>query len=170
MDKNKYETLGHAPEVATLAEEADSFSHEDAGPAGIASPSTAPPRPLKPKARKVGSVQKIWGKELGQKWTPVSDYFLENFHRLANGSVSPSDAMFIVMLMRFKWDDRNPYPALTTVAKSMNRSVRYVRQTCARLEKAGLLQREKSSKGGRNRYNLQPLFDALEAQKAQEAA
>lgn len=122
--------------------------------------------PQEPKPTKV---QRIWGRELGKKWTPVSDYFLENFHRLAGGELSPSDAMFIIMLMRFKWDERRPFPALTTVAKSMNRTVRYVRKTCARLEEHGLLKRELSKTGGRSRYDLQPLFAALEDLKARDA-
>ena len=128
---------------------------------------TKPKPPQDPKPTKV---QRIWGRELGKKWTPVSDYFLENFHRLADGELSPSDAMFIIMLMRFKWDGRRPFPALTTVAKSMNRTVRYVRKTCARLEGLGLLKRELSKTGGRSRYDLQPLFAALEDLKARDAA
>lgn len=128
-------------------------------------PESKPPQEPKPT-----KVQRIWGRELGKKWTPVSDYFLENFHRLADGELSPSDAMFIIMLMRFKWDERRPFPALTTVAKSMNRTVRYVRKTCARLEGLGLLKRELSKTGGRSRYDLQPLFAALEDLKARDAA
>jgi len=91
-------------------------------------------------------------------WTPISDCFLANYHRL---KITPLEAMVIVHLMAFKWDDAAPFPALRTVAKRMGVTPTSVRTHLRRLGQKNFVVREMTF-GGTNRFHLQPLFRALE--------
>lgn len=105
-------------------------------------------------------VQRIWTPPLGTKFSPVSHQFLENYHRLG---LSNTEAMFVLQLMSFKWDERDPYPALGTVASRMGMGLRSARKIAKKLEDANLIMRFKRSKGSTNRYHLTGLFNALSA-------
>jgi hypothetical protein len=94
-------------------------------------------------------------------WTPISDYFLDNFHRLTP-PITHGEAMLVVMLMRHKWDDAPPFPGFKSLSKRMGISITAARQLARRLETKGYLLREKQQ-GETNRFHLQPLFNALEA-------
>lgn len=134
---------------------------------------TKPPKSKRP-ARPTGptKVERIWGGGgLGTKFTPVSDYFLRNAYRLVNGNgLNSSEVMFLIHVLSHKWDDRAPFPALTTIATRMGINVRNVRKIAKRLEELGLLQRELSKHGGRSRYHLDGLFAELEKLKAADQA
>lgn len=93
-------------------------------------------------------------------WTPVSDYFLENYHRL-KPPITTLEAMLIIHLMRHKWDSRHPRPAFKTLAKRMGITDTAVRNHARSLEKKLFLHRIKRV-GQPNHFDLAPLFAALE--------
>lgn len=95
----------------------------------------------------------------GQGWTPVSDYFLTNYHRLG---ITHTEAMVIIHLLSFKWDVNAPFPALKTIATRMGIATPSVRTHLRNLEKKDLLFREMQV-GTTNRFHLQKLFVKLEA-------
>lgn len=103
-------------------------------------------------------VAERWTSDLSKSWTPVSDFFLKNYHKL---KISHSEAMVIIHLISFKWDSKAPYPSLKTIAKLMGLTDSSVRSHVRKLEKRGLLNRVKNQ-GYSNSYELEGLFDALE--------
>ena len=107
------------------------------------------------------SVESRWTPALTERgFTPVSIFFLDNYHLLVP-KLSYAEAMFIIHLLRFKWSEEDPYPSLITIARQMGISSQMARHHARHLEKSGFLKRELRF-GETNRYNLQPLFDALE--------
>ena len=124
-------------------------------------------------ARRYGA-QDRWTQQLGRHFTPVSDYFLGNYHRLrphenARG-LSSAEAMLVIQLMSFKRDGRAPFPSHKTLATRMGISERMVRQHVRALVELGYLQCERKTAGGVNRYHLEPLFTAREKLMAADAA
>lgn len=118
--------------------------------------------------------QDRWTERLGRYFTPVSDYFLENYHRLrphpnARG-LNSAEAMLIIQLMSFKRDHRAPFPSHKTLAERMGMSERMVRQHARALVDQGYLQCERKTAGGVNRYHLEPLFAALEKLMDEDAS
>ncbi len=106
-------------------------------------------------------VSRRWTSALAKAgWTPISDFFLDNFHRL-DPTITHGEAMLVVLLMRHKWDDAPPFPGFKSLSKRMGISITAGRQLARRLETKGYLIREKQ-KGETNRFHLQPLFRALE--------
>jgi DNA-binding MarR family transcriptional regulator len=69
--------------------------------------------------------------------------------------------MFLIHLLRFKWSDEAPFPSLSTIARQMGISTAMVRCHARHLEKNSYLKRELRF-GETSRYDLQPLFTALE--------
>jgi hypothetical protein len=117
----------------------------------------------KPKKKRVvqRDVAKRWTPVLARLgWTPVSDFFIDNFHRL-DPAIRHGEAMLVIVLMRHKWDDDPPFPGFKSVGKRLGISVTAARQLARSLEKKGYLIREKKI-GTTNRFHLQPLFRALE--------
>jgi hypothetical protein len=105
-------------------------------------------------------LEDVWGKKLARPFTALSRYFIDNNHRLRY-PITPTEFMLIVHLLRFKWDERMPFPAFSTLAKNMIKSEQAVRAAARSLEKKGYLQRH-MVKGRPNQFDLQPLFDKLE--------
>lgn len=121
-----------------------------------------PPRKKRAAQR---DVAKRWTPALARGgWTPISDFFLDNFHRL-EPAMTHGEAMLVVLLMRHKWDDAPPFPGFKSISKRMGISITAARQLARRLETKGYLIREKQQ-GATNRFHLQPLFQALEALQA----
>jgi DNA-binding MarR family transcriptional regulator len=125
----------------------------------------AEPHEQQESARKYGAQQR-WTQKLGRNFTPVSDFFLANYHRLrphpnARG-LNSGEAMLIVQLVSFKRDKRAPFPSQKLLAKRMGIEERMVREHIKNLAKQGYLQRERRTIGGVNVYHLEPLFEALE--------
>ena len=108
------------------------------------------------------NVAERWSTALADKgWTSISNQFLECYSRLSP-SITHGEAMFIVHLMQYKWDQSAPFPSLVTIAKRMGISTTSARSLARSLEKKGYLRRE-GQKGRTNRYHLKRLFEALEA-------
>lgn len=92
------------------------------------------------------------------RWTPVSDYFLKNYHRM---KITHTEAMVLIHLISFKWDLSAPFPALGTIAKRMGITPTSVRTHLRRLEGKGFLYRQMKV-GTTNRFHFDGLFNALE--------
>ena len=101
-------------------------------------------------------------------WTPISTYFIDNYHRL-NPRLSSLEAMLIIQLIRHKWDERDPHPTFTTLAKRMGISATATRNHARSLEKKGYLRRI-PTQGSSNHFDLKPLFAALERLLASDKA
>ena len=115
------------------------------------------------------AVEKVWTKKLGKQFTPVSTYFLGNYHRLPY-PISATEFLLIVHLLKFKWDDAMPYPAIRTLATNMLKSEAAVRGAARSLERKKYLVRH-MTRGKTNHFDLEPLYKAVEKlMEADEAA
>lgn len=126
--------------------------------------------PSEPQHKK--QVAKRWTPALSRKFCPVSSYFLANYHRLGNAGqpgLNSTEAMLIIQILDFKWDEKLPFPAVGTLAERLGVSARHVRETIKELEERGFLKRLPGARGGANRYELTGLFVALEALQTQDA-
>jgi hypothetical protein len=101
-------------------------------------------------------------------WTPVSTYFIDNYHRLIP-KISSLEAMLIIQLVRHKWDERNPHPTFTTIANRMGISATAARNHARSLEKKGYLRRI-MTQGTSNQFDMKSLFLALERLLAADKA
>ena len=93
-------------------------------------------------------------------WTPVSDFFLDDYWKL-QPPIKGAEVLLLVHLLRYKWDKNAPFPAFKTLAKKMGVSATAVRNHARSLERKGYLRREMQV-GSTNRFDLTPLFKALE--------
>ena len=71
-----------------------------------------------------------------KKFTKVDNEFLKKYSSLG---ITPQEAMLVVHLLMFRWDDRNPYPSIQLLADMMGRSKSYVRKLTSSLEGKGFL-------------------------------
>jgi hypothetical protein len=107
------------------------------------------------------SIAKRWTPTLIKGgFTPVSTYFIDNYHRLAP-TLSSLEAMLVIHLMRYKWDERHPHPTFATLSKKMGVTPTATRNHARSLEKKRFLNRL-ATQGSPNEFDLKPLFDALE--------
>ena len=69
--------------------------------------------------------EKIGEKDLGKRWTPklaeakftpIPKAFLDYYGDLYP-KITSAEAIFIVHLLSFKWDERLPFPGFKTIAK-----------------------------------------------------
>lgn len=67
--------------------------------------------------------------------------------------------MLVMHLMRFKWDERNPYPSYETLAERTGTSYNAIRAQVKSLADKGYLNKIRSRQ--RIEYDLSPLFAAL---------
>lgn len=144
-----------------------------AGPPAVATKTPPPPpavRTVRAAASKIKakvppySIASRWTDKLaGEGFTPISIVFLDSYALL---DITNNEAMFIVHLMRFKWNDKMPFPGLNKIAEKMNVSHISVRKYARDLETKGFLIR-KMRKGLTTRYDLTPLFKALEQKLAE---
>jgi DNA-binding MarR family transcriptional regulator len=104
--------------------------------------------------------------KLANAWAAVPTALIQGAHRLrphdgARG-LNPTEVMVLIHLLDRKWDERMPFPAITTIAEQMGLKPRGVRAVVERMEKLGYLKRYPMANGGPNRYDLTGLFTALE--------
>lgn len=108
-----------------------------------------------------------WTEKIAEKgFTPISSYFLHNYHRLG---ITTPEAMFIIHLMSFKWDAKNPRPGLPKIAKRMGITPTAVRNHARKLEASRKLLQRIMRVGRPSSYNLVPLFTAIEKLMAIDA-
>jgi hypothetical protein len=115
------------------------------------------------------------GRDVARRWsptlvldgfTPISNYFLANYSRLSP-PLKSGEALLVIHLMQFKWDETPPRPAFKTLANRMGISAAALRAHARSLEKKKYLLR-KARIGQPNLFDLRPLFAALEHLRAQD--
>lgn len=92
--------------------------------------------------------------------TPISSAFLEHAHEL---KLTPSEQLLLIQILSFKWDEAAPFPAVGTLATRMGVSERQVRKLLAAMEHGAGVIRRVERIGRSNSFDLQPLFEKLEA-------
>jgi DNA-binding MarR family transcriptional regulator len=113
-----------------------------------------PPRKSNP--RHIGS---RWTEKLAETgWTPIVDAFLDHYGKLG---ISNPEAMFLVHLLRYKWDSEMPFPGFNGIAEKMQVTDTSVRKYARDLESRGFLRRV-DRPGRTSAFDLSPLFAALE--------
>ena len=111
-------------------------------------------------------IARRWTKELVKDgFTPVVDIFLDHYSELG---VTTTEAMFIIHLMKYKWNERHPYPSFGVIAAKMGISDTAVRNHARSLEKKGILYRHQRL-GETNEFDLTPLFFKLEQIKKRDS-
>ncbi len=124
-----------------------------------------------PEPRKTGTATreagKRWSPHTVLQFTPVSDFFLEQYHHF---QITPGQAMFLIHLLSYKWDEAPPYPSMRTIKDRMGMSYGQIRNYADQLEELGCLRCEKR-KGRTCIFHLEPLFERLEEHRKElEAA
>lgn len=126
--------------------------------------------PTPPKASNKYAFQRKWtAKLVADGFVPVSNFFLENYHRLKPYDLTYGEAMFVIHLMQHKWDVAAPFPAYKTIAERMHVSVKSARRYAASLERKAYLQRIVRV-GQTNRFKLDGLMAALDQLKDKQVA
>ena len=93
-------------------------------------------------------------------WTPLVDAFLDHYGALG---ISNPEAMFLIHLIRYKWDKGMPFPGFNGLATKMRVTDTSVRKYARDLEQRGLINRVVRP-GKTTAFDLAPLFQALEAE------
>ena len=110
-------------------------------------------------------VKKRWSALLAAGgWVPVVTDFLENHAKLKPYSITHGEAMFIIHLMSFKWEEQAPFPAYKTIAHRMGVSIKTARRLAQSLEQKKYLVREVRV-NNTNIFHLENLITALEDHK-----
>ena len=102
-------------------------------------------------------------------YVPVPVLFLHHYADLKPFPLTSGEALFVLHLMEFKWDEENPFPGYKTLAKRMGISPKMARRHAQSLEQKHYLNRELRV-AQTNRFNLTPLFDALLKASLQDSA
>lgn len=109
-------------------------------------------------------------RDVGKRWTPnlakggftpIVSVFLENYAKMSPPLTTP-EAMLIIQLMSFKWDEAMPWPAFKTLAKRMGISDTAVRNHARNLETRKKYIVRHKRVGLPNLFDLTPLFAELE--------
>lgn len=105
-------------------------------------------------------------------WVAVPALLLRHMARFpcsrGPDGLSPVEVLLLVQLLSFKWTSEAPYPPIKVLAERLGRTERSVYSILSGLKKKGLINWERGLSGrdgepGRaNRYDLGPLFRALE--------
>lgn len=114
-------------------------------------------------------------RELATRWGEHSCFFREGWvgvpvsflcrygsPKMPASGLTASEAMFVLQLMAFKWDNRDPFPSYHTLAERMGITDKQVRRYAQSIEKKGLLERT-ARIGSSNNFDLSKLFNALHA-------
>lgn len=91
-------------------------------------------------------------------FTPVSTFFLDNYSTL---KMTSAEVVFVLHLIRHKWDHKNPYPSFDILATRTGASYASVRAHARSLEQKGLLKRVR--RRGYVEFDLTPLFKSFES-------
>ena len=123
--------------------------------------SSSSPAPLAPTERARSHADRWKHPELlAAGYVAVPALFLRHYARLTPYSLTSGEALFVLHLMEFKWDEVAPFPSYKTLAQRMGVSAKMARRHAQRLESKGYLRRIVRT-GQTNRFNLTPLFDKL---------
>lgn len=97
----------------------------------------------------------------------VPSAFLYHCTTLKPHALNSGKALFVINLMAFKWDEEAPSPGYKTLAARMGISDKMAHRHAQSLEIKGYLSRQIRT-GQTNRFDLTPLFDALQRAHAEE--
>ena len=126
----------------------------------------APAVPAKGDRFKIGL---RWSQRLAKDgFVPVVNHFLDHYHALKPYSLTHSEAMFVIHLIRYKWDESAPYPGYKTLAKQMGISHKSARRYAQSLEEKHYLRRRMRI-AETNKFDLSPLIVALEKHLDQDS-
>lgn len=76
-------------------------------------------------------------------------------------NISVPELHIVLCIESFRWDKRNPWPSMNSIAKRAQRSTRATRNHISSLEKKGLIKR-KYHTGTSSSYSLEPLIAKLD--------
>ena len=126
--------------------------------------------PMNGKEGSLRAFSKRWQHEelFAKGYVAVPTLFLRHYANLKPYSLTSGEALFVLHLMEFKWDEKAPFPGYKTLAERMGVSDKMARRHAKSLEEKKYLKR-KVRVGRTNRFDLTPLFDALKAAVAKEA-
>jgi hypothetical protein len=120
------------------------------------------PTPEKKAKRRTYSAR--WKHELLFKkgYVVVPTAFLRHYAALTPHCLTSGEALFVLHLMEFKWDEDAPFPGYKTLAQRMGISHKMARRHAQSLDQKKFLKREVRT-GQTNKFDLTPLFDRLQA-------
>ena len=104
-----------------------------------------------------------WGGDaaiMANGYVAVPVHFLMKYAAMKPFCLTVPEAMFVVQVMAFKWDEKAPFPGYKKVAARMGISEAYARKLARGLEGKGFLRRV-ARVGSTNAFDFQPLFDKL---------
>lgn len=94
---------------------------------------------------------------LQEGFTPIPNSLLNNYKSL---NMTSNEALFVIHLMFYKRDKRNPYPSISKIASKMGITDHQARSYARSLESKGLLSRI-GRNGKSNEFDLNLLFERL---------
>lgn len=110
------------------------------------------------------SEQSVWPHTLKKSgFSQVPHALIDNMKDLG---LSSSELTLILCLLRFKWNDKHPWPSYVKLSNLMGIHHRRVRQLACDLEKKNLLRRhlrrKPGSKSETNEFDIGPLISRLQ--------
>lgn len=108
-------------------------------------------------------IVQIWGEIIDEGFTTIPNILLH--HRSSLG-LKTHHTMFIIDVMSFKWDEENPFPSYSALAKRSKLSIRHTMRMADELVKMGLLiktQRFNEDSGAQmtTTFDFRPLVQRL---------
>lgn len=108
------------------------------------------------------SATERWGGHpvlFSEGYLSVPNRFLRRYASL-KPALTPGEALFVLQLMTFKWDNAAPFPAYGRIAKAMGVTDKMARRYAQGLQKKGYLVRQFQRRAP-NKFDLTGLFQAL---------
>lgn len=112
-------------------------------------------------------IEDRWSESVAEGgWSAVPNLFLDSYAELG---LSPTEAMVIIHLMSFKWDDKLPFPSVATLKSKLGLSDSRLRVLLRGLEAKQVVERVRR-KGRSNEYAFDGLISKLEQLKRSKKA
>jgi hypothetical protein len=110
-----------------------------------------------------GSIAAQWGNKPGlfdPGFLVVPHKFLREYANLRPFALTTGEALFVLHLMSFKWNEAAPFPTYKRIANYMGVSEKMVRRYAQALQRKGYLRRQFRTQAA-NAFDLTDLFNAL---------
>jgi hypothetical protein len=101
------------------------------------------------------------GRAIRKGFVPVALEFLDRYASLTPWGLTPGEAMFVIHVIRYKWNGDAPFPGYRSIALQMGVSIKSARRYAQSLERKKLLRRT-FRLGDTNQFDFSPLMQALE--------
>jgi hypothetical protein len=108
------------------------------------------------------SVTVRWGGDeeiFAEGFLCIPNRFLQRYASL-QPPLTPGEALFVLQLMTYKWEEAAPFPSYSRLAKAMGVTHKMTRRYARQLQRKGYLRRE-FQKQDTNKFDLTGLFQAL---------